>query len=112
MVMARAYFKYRICLCFLTLDRNSFMKVHELLNNALELISVANSLQDPNYIIIKSTQGMKVIGIKKNDYQLYASLIESIFLENDTLHPKFSKENIFKFIEKQIFNKYIKKEKR
>lgn len=87
------------------------MKVHELLNNALELISVANSLQDPNYIIIKSTQGMKVIGIKKNDYQLYASLIESIFLENDTLHPKFSKENIFKFIEKQIFNKYIKKEK-
>lgn len=111
MVMARAYFKYRICLCFLTLDRNSFMKVHELLNNALELISVANSLQDPNYIIIKSTQGMKVIGIKKNDYQLYASLIESIFLENDTLHPKFSKENIFKFIEKQIFNKYIKKEK-
>lgn len=27
------------------------MKVHELLNNALELISVANSLQDPNYIL-------------------------------------------------------------
>lgn len=86
------------------------MKLYEILNKALDLISTASSCDDQDFPHIKVTVDGKFIGIKKSDFQLYVSIIEEVLLSNEKLHKKFTKENIFKFIADKIFHKHINNE--
>lgn len=86
------------------------MKLYEILNKALDLISTASSLDDQEFSYTKVTADEKFVGIKKSDFQLYISIIEEVFSSNEKLHTKFTKENLFKFIQDKIFHKYMNNE--